>query len=117
MNSMHVTFKSHRFFSLWRLEESEQKVLFRIIAATPPFIVAAFVSDLGEITAYTGLTGFMITMIFPALLAYYSKQRLESERLSPRNQYSNIVTADFFVLFLFVVGITFTVLVICNLVL
>jgi hypothetical protein len=50
--------------------------IFRLMAAIPPFLGAIFVSDLGSITALTGLTGFAIAFIVPGMLAIYSEQRL-----------------------------------------
>lgn len=58
-------------------EKSRFKLrLFRLCAALPPFLGACVVRDLGNITAFTGLTGFAIAFVVPALLAYYSAQRM-----------------------------------------
>jgi hypothetical protein len=55
------------------LEDSRRhKTAFRLMAAFPPLIMAALESNLGKITGYTGITGFMLAFIFPPLLAYYS---------------------------------------------
>jgi len=62
---------------------------FRLLACLPPFVGAFFVSDLGHITSFTGLTGFMIAFIVPALLAYYSAARMKQLELSPTTVHSS----------------------------
>ena len=54
---------------------------FRLRAALPPIIGAAFVTDLGRITDYTGLTGFAIAFIFPAVLALSADRWCSALRL------------------------------------
>eukprot|EP01034_Spumella_vulgaris_P023526 gene23526-29750_t len=51
---------------------------FRACAAVPPLFGAMLVSDLDKITKYTGLTGFAVMFIFPALLARCSSVKLKS---------------------------------------
>lgn len=62
---------------------------FRLLASLPPFVGAFFVSDLGHITSFTGLTGFVIAFIVPALLAYYSNARMKQLELSPATVHSS----------------------------
>ena len=57
------------------------KVLFRFIASLPPIILAANIKLLGVITAYTGLIGFSIMFIYPAILSYYSIKAFNKRRL------------------------------------
>jgi hypothetical protein len=59
------------------MEDSRRhKITFRLLAAFPPLIMAAFESNLGKITDYTGMTGFVLAFIFPPMLAYYSHTTL-----------------------------------------
>ena len=62
---------------------------FRLLASLPPFVGAFFVSDLGHITSFTGLTGFVIAFIVPALLAYYSDARMKQLELSSATVHSS----------------------------
>jgi hypothetical protein len=54
---------------------------YRFLAAIPPIIGAFCVSNLGSVTAYTGLTGVFISLVFPAALALGSKMKLEQAGL------------------------------------
>jgi hypothetical protein len=108
-NNMFVTFRSYQICPLF-LSGTDQRVLFRVIAAVPPFIVAAFVSDLGEITSYTGLAGFLISMVFPALLSIKSRYCMEKDGLSTKTKYSNACTSEPFVFFLLFSGVAFTLI-------
>lgn len=64
-------------------EKSRFKVsVFRMLAALPPFLGAALISDLSHITAVTGLAGFAIAFVVPPLLAYYSALRMREMGLS-----------------------------------
>ena len=49
-------------------------VKYRLLAALPPLIAAFFISDLGKVTNFTGITGFAVAFIFPSLLGIYSKK-------------------------------------------
>ena len=51
------------------------KVMFRLLAAVPPVVIAAFVTDLGNILQFTGLVGVGIAFTIPALLRIYSLAR------------------------------------------
>jgi amino acid permease len=62
--------------------------LFRLAAALPPIIGGYFVSDLGHITAYTGLTGLAIGITFPSLLSYCSKRKMDEMQLSGQTDYT-----------------------------
>ncbi len=44
------------------------KVLFRIMAACPPLVGAAFVHDLGHILDYSGLVAIVIAFVVPCVL-------------------------------------------------
>jgi len=62
---------------------------FRLLASLPPFVGAFFVSDLGHITSFTGLTGFVIAFIVPPLLAYYSNARMKQLELTTATVHSS----------------------------
>jgi len=50
------------------LGNSRTRLFWRLLAAVPPLIGAAFVRDLGVITDYAGTSGFLVAFMFPALL-------------------------------------------------
>lgn len=54
------------------------KIAFRLVAAVPPLVVTAFVSDLGVILQFTGLVGVAIAFTIPALLALYGRAKQRS---------------------------------------
>ena len=66
--------------------------VFRLLAAVPPFLGACVVSELGSITSFTGLTGFAIAFIVPALLAYYSAIRMRELGLPVDTIHSSSLT-------------------------
>ncbi|GMH85813.1 hypothetical protein TrVE_jg1730 [Triparma verrucosa] len=61
---------------------------FRILAAVPPIFGSLFVRDLGVITDYTGITGFAIAFIFPALLHKESKRSCKKKGKGSKTIYS-----------------------------
>jgi hypothetical protein len=71
-----------------------KKNLFRLLAALPPIVSAAFISDLGTITDYTGLAGICIAFIIPPILAKYSKIKLESLGLKATTIHSSFLTSN-----------------------
>ena len=44
------------------------RVVWRVAAGVPPILMAAFISDLGTVSAVTGLFGFALILVFPVLL-------------------------------------------------
>ena len=60
---------------------------FRLLAVIPPLIGSAFMNDLGKVTDFTGIFGFSIAFIVPALLAYYSQLKCTSRGLSISTPY------------------------------
>lgn len=111
-NSLFLTFKSSSFLrGPWISSWIELRILFRIFVAIPPFIMAVTVTNLENITTYTGLPGFALSMVFPALLAYSSKVSLRNKRMSYITKFSNTFSGDFFILFLLLSGLVFTLLV------
>ncbi|KAJ1434039.1 transmembrane amino acid transporter protein-domain-containing protein [Ochromonadaceae sp. CCMP2298] len=69
---------------------------FRLVAAIPPFAGALVVSDLGNITAFTGLTGFAIAFIVPGMLALYSEQHLAALGMETTTIHSHYFTGPMF---------------------
>lgn len=49
--------------------------MFRLLAAGPPLVGAAFVNRLDTILSYTGLIGFIVTFWVPCLLVWSSRKR------------------------------------------
>ena len=92
------------------------KKVFRCVAAIPPIFAAFFINDLGKITNFTGVTGFALAFIFPALLSYYSEKLLHFYGLRSNTIYSHkIWTSKIFQLLVFFLGSFMTVYVIfCN---
>ena len=89
-NNMMSTFYGSHYA---RMEKNRfHRCIFRLLAACPPILLAFCESNLGEITDFTGLTGFAVAFIFPALLSIYSERRLRDLGLPTRTQYSNILT-------------------------
>lgn len=85
--------------------------LFRSLAAVPPIFAAAVVSDLSNITGYTGLCGFGICFIFPPLLAYYSRKRLAHLGLEADTPYDHYLTTFPFQVALCVTGVVLFIVV------
>ena len=71
-----------------------QQTLFRLVAVLPPLAAALFVSSLGVITNFAGVTGFAIAFLFPALLALYSKKMLRAHGVGYETQYGGWLTSD-----------------------
>lgn len=87
-------------------EKSEAKVrMFRLLAATPPFLGACLVRDLSNITSFTGLTGFAIAFVVPAMLAVYSARKVNERGLSEETVHSNQYTTTFAQYMLTTVGV------------
>lgn len=67
-------------------------IIFRLVAALPPVLLALVVDDLGAITRVSGICGFAITFVFPSLLAYQSERALHALGMSAKTPYSCIFT-------------------------
>jgi amino acid permease len=92
------------------------KLIFRGIAAIPPIIGAFFVTDLSMVTRYTGLCGFAIMFVFPALLGYYSEKLMRDSNLPSKTVYGGWYSSTFAQFTTFVFGIFVIILVfVCNL--
>jgi hypothetical protein len=91
-------------------EKSRAKLsFFRLLAALPPFVGACLVNDLGHITAFTGLTGFAIAFVVPALLGYFSAQRMRELGLSEHTVHSSAFTGT---VAQYVLGVSGTLLIV-----
>lgn len=101
------------FYGKQRIHELEDSRLlrsaFRLLAAVPPVILAAFVRDLGKITDYTGLTGFAIAFIFPPLLAMASEKYMRDRGLPSQTIYSSWLTSKYVQWVTLILGVTLTV--------
>ena len=69
---------------------------------------------LGTITDFTGLAGFAIAFIFPALLAYSSENFFRKKNMNPYTYYSDWTTRKFIVLTTLVFGIVLVCYVIAS---
>lgn len=78
---------------------------FRSLAAVPPLLGAIFISDLGQITSWTGLTGFALVFIFPPLLSYAAKKKLDFIGIRSETVHSSFWTNTFWQFFLFFSGV------------
>lgn len=50
---------------------------FRVLAAVPPIVASACVSDIGFVTTFAGICGFMITLLFPYALQIASRRTVQ----------------------------------------
>jgi len=91
------------------------RVRFRVIASLPSVIAALFITDISMITNYTGLTGFVMALIFPALLSFYSRRKLLQLGLPTNTRYSSILTSTFSSIFTIVFSVSLIVFVLYSL--
>ena len=113
-NSMITTFKNNNIylpFMSRKLRKKELRILFRVLASSPPFFVTIFCSNFESIVSFSGLVGFLIAMVIPALLAHASKKRLERKKMDPDTPYTSVLTSNVLVYTTIIVGIVMTVLV------
>jgi hypothetical protein len=79
-----------------RIHEAEENrralSVFRLVAAVPPVLAASLVDDLGVITKFTGVSGFALTFIFPALLVLRSEIICLQHGLPSRTYYCSWLT-------------------------
>lgn len=76
-----------------RIREVESNRLlrtsFRLLSSVPPIILAIVVSELAAITSYSGTTGFLIGLSFPAILYLSSRAVAEQRNFAVDTYYSN----------------------------
>ena len=71
-------------------EETEKRAkIFRLISAVPPLVGACFVSNLGAITSYTGISGCVLGYIFPPLLSILSEHYFKMRKWNPGTIHSS----------------------------
>lgn len=87
-------------------DDAYRPIPYRLLAAFPPLIGAALVSSLGNITNFSGITGFAVCFVFPPLLAYYSKHNLIKKNLDPKTRYSSWFTSDFWIFAILIFGVS-----------
>jgi len=92
-----------------RIREYEKKInvirIWRLVGSVPPIFGAFFVRELGTITDYTGITGFAIAFVFPALLQIYSKREAKRLGLMTTTYYSGWMSGDYPTMFVGFVGV------------
>jgi hypothetical protein len=100
------------------LSSRKTLIFYRLLAAVPPLFFAAFLSDLGMITDYTGITGMVIVFIFPGLLSLASEKLLLRRELPTQTYYSHrIFTSRKAALFLILFGLTMILFTLTSLIL
>ena len=93
------------------------KTKFRLLAALPPLIAAYFISDIGRAITYTGVSGFILAFIFPALLGIFSKKRVLENSLKSSTYYSvPMLTSDINTYITLYIGIFLVIYVVVNLI-
>ena len=71
-----------------------KRIIFRLLGAIPPIVGACFVRELGTITAYTGVTGFIIAFTFPAILNVRSQNALRDAGMRHQTIYTRGFVSD-----------------------
>lgn len=102
-----------------RIHEVEQdrflRTCFRLLAAVPPIIFGIIVRDLGTITDYTGTSGFLIGLCFPAMLYMTSRDMAQERKFSLDTFYTNYGSSMAVAKFIFWFGIFMMVFVFTKL--
>jgi amino acid permease len=70
-------------------EMSRRVMIFRLLATLPPIVGACFMSNLGAITSYTGISGCFLGFIFPPLLSLYSEHYFQIRQWNPLTVHSS----------------------------
>lgn len=115
-NSLMSSYYGSKIHVLGIEESRRSRILFRAIAAVPPIFAACFVSDLGTITHFAGVSGFAVAFIFPSLLSIYSQRLLTSHGLPHQTQYSCWLTSKYVSYSSIFVGLFLIVYVVTSLV-
>ena len=77
------------------VEGVRKKVVpFRILASVPSILGATVVRDLGTITDYTGVTGFVIAFVFPAVLNLRSRREAKRRGVGGETGYEGWGSGD-----------------------
>ena len=71
-------------------EDMERRVkIFRLVASIPPLVGACFVSNLGAISSFTGISGCVLGYIFPPLLSMQSEHYFKLRNWNPTTIHSS----------------------------
>lgn len=70
-------------------DASRRELGFRLLASLPPLVGACFLSNLGAITSYTGISGCFLGFIFPPLLSIYSERYFRLRQWNPATVHSS----------------------------
>ncbi|KAG7362719.1 transmembrane amino acid transporter [Nitzschia inconspicua] len=81
------------------------RTCFRLLASVPPIIFGILVRELGTITDYTGTSGFLIGLCFPAILYMTSRTLAEERKFSLETFYTNYGSSVAVAKFIFWFGI------------
>ena len=95
---------------LAEVDSRTTRTCFRLLAAIPPVIMAYFITDLGLITRISGICGFAIGFVFPALLAYTSERKMAALNLPIKTRYSSIFTSYTNIMITLFVSLSFLIL-------
>jgi hypothetical protein len=100
----------HEVEKNWWLRSS-----FRLLASVPPIILGILVRELGSITDYTGVSGMLIGLSFPAILYISSKARAASKNFAIDTFYTSYGSTTAMARFVLWFGIFMTVAVFTTL--
>ena len=115
-NSLMSWYHGSRVHTLGLQEYRRSVAFFRLIAAAPPLCAAFFVSNLGVITNFAGVTGFAIAFLFPAVLSLYSKKILNAHGVPSATVYSCWLTSGWMCHLSVALGMVLIVYVVVSLV-
>lgn len=73
-------------------EGNRRCTIFRLLASVPPIIGACFMSNLGAITSYTGISGCFLGFIFPPLLSLQSEKYFVNRDWNANTIYSGPIS-------------------------
>ena len=91
------------------------RTCYRLLASVPPIIFGICVRELGTITDYTGTSGFLIALCFPAILFMCSRARAKEHHFRLDTYYSSYGSSVSMAKCVFLFGIFMMVFVFCKL--
>lgn len=77
-------------------------IMWRLVASIPPIFISFFASDISLSLQLAGICGIIVSLMIPALLQRYSKEKLhDAKSLSPNfllaeNPYSSMFSSNFY---------------------
>jgi len=96
-------------------EDTRLKNIVTTLASIPPLFGALFVSDLGVILGYTGLTGLMMAFCFPAMLNIASEIKCKKLGISVKTAYDHIGSSIHMATIIFLFGLFSFIYIFVNL--